>query len=82
MWNPHFVGCLTGWIRKVEEEGMDEDGFILESSRVIMTLYEVAPDGKIALLGCTSATKNGVKGRQEIVLWNTVDRTESVSKFF
>ena len=38
MWNSHSVGCLTGWIRKVEEEGMDEDGFIPESSRVIMTL--------------------------------------------
>lgn len=71
IWNAQEVGCLANWIREVEEEGMDENGFIPEASRVMMTLCDIAPDGRTALLGCTSANEDGLKFRKEVVQWKT-----------
>jgi hypothetical protein len=54
IWDSQTVGCLTDWIRKIEEQGMDENGYIPEESRAVMTLCDVDLKSRSAVLGFTS----------------------------
>ena len=68
IWDALGVGKLADWIRGVEEEGMDENGYIPESKRAVMRLFDVDLNNKVALLGCKSPSEKGQKFiRKEVV---------------
>jgi hypothetical protein len=70
IWDALGVGKLTDWIRRVEEEGIDENGYIPDSKRAVCTLCDVDLKAKVAVLGCVSSTEDGLKFRKEVVSWD------------
>lgn len=69
IWDAMSVGHLTDWIRRVEEEGMDENGFIPENKRAVMTLCDIDVNIRTAVLGCRGVGERGMKFRKEVIQW-------------
>lgn len=64
-----IAGQLTDWIRNIEEEGMDEQGYIPEHKRVVMTICDVDLNARIAVLGAPSTGEERPENGQEILTW-------------
>jgi hypothetical protein len=67
--NALILGAATNWCRNIEEEGIDENGYVPESARVRVTLLHVVPGENTALMGCVSVSGDTSKNRQEVVQW-------------
>jgi hypothetical protein len=57
-------------MRKVEEEGMDKNGFIPENKRAVMTLCDIDGNTRTAALGCKSVGGAVAEFRKEVVEWD------------
>jgi hypothetical protein len=70
IWDAVTVACLTDWIRKVEEEGMDENAFIAEDKRAVLTLCDVDLKSRSVTLRCMSKEPDGKRRfRTETMGW-------------
>jgi hypothetical protein len=59
VWDAESAALTTGWIQKVEEEGMDSNGFIPEASRAVIKVFDMDWKSKSVRLGCMSKGETG-----------------------
>jgi hypothetical protein len=60
---------FTDWIRKIEEKGMNEQGYIPEHKRVAMTICNLDSTAMVAVFSGTGAIEEDIDLGNNIVTW-------------